>query len=137
MADTVSTITLLDTPKRLVIKLLNLSDGTGESGVTKVDKSTYTGLNGLEPDHFIIERIEYDISGMIVTLLTDATSDVVLARMGGTGGGHLDYREAGGLSTKRGDNSPGDILLTTTAASASDSYDITLYLKKVDSSSSV
>lgn len=131
MADLVSTIVILNNPKRLVIKLLNLSDGTGESGVVKVDKSTYTGLNGLEPSFFMIEKIEYDISGMVVSLSVDATTDVVLARMGGTGGGVLDWTKSGGLSTKAAGDT-GDILLTTVGHTSGDSYDITLHLRKHD-----
>ena len=39
MADAVSSQTLVDTDKRTVIKITNLSDGSGESAVKKVDVS--------------------------------------------------------------------------------------------------
>ena len=37
MADTVASQTLADGPKTAVLKLTNISDGSGESAVTKVD----------------------------------------------------------------------------------------------------
>ena len=42
MADTVTSQTILDTPYRLVMKFTNVSDGTGESAVKKVDVSAFT-----------------------------------------------------------------------------------------------
>ena len=40
MADTVSTRILEQGERNLVVQLTNLSDGTGETGVVKVDAST-------------------------------------------------------------------------------------------------
>ncbi len=39
MADTVASQTILDGPTHAVMKFTNISDGTGESAVTKVDVS--------------------------------------------------------------------------------------------------
>ena len=39
MADAVASQTIVDDNRRAVIKLTNISDGTGESAVTKVDVS--------------------------------------------------------------------------------------------------
>ena len=39
MADTVATQTIIDGSKTAVLKFTNISDGTGESAVTKVDVS--------------------------------------------------------------------------------------------------
>ena len=67
---------LIDNDRRAVIKLTNGSDGT-ESAVTKVDVS---GLNaddeGRTCTSVSIEGIRYDIAGMKVRLLWDATTDV-------------------------------------------------------------
>lgn len=132
MADTVSTVTIYNSPRRLVIKFLNRSDGTGESNVVKVDKSAYTGLNGLEPSCFMLERVDYDVQGMEVQISVDATTDVVLERLEGYG--TIDYtqdRKFPGLST-RATGDTGDILFSTNGHSAGDHYDITLYLRKKD-----
>ena len=42
MADTVTSQTILNTPYRLVMKFTNVSDGSGESAVNKVDVSAFT-----------------------------------------------------------------------------------------------
>jgi hypothetical protein len=134
MADVVSSIVLVNNPKRLVVKLMSRSDGTGESNVVKVDKSTYTGLNGLEPSYFRIERVQYNVSGMEVAVSVDATTDVVLFRLNGGAAavsGEMCFYEEGGLTTSAvGDT--GDILFSTNGHSAGDSYDITLHMRKID-----
>jgi hypothetical protein len=129
MADTVSTKVLLNTRKRLVLQFLNLSDGTGESSVVKVDKSTYTGVSGTEPDHFIVKTIQYACNGMDVDLSFDRTTDVVIARLSGLG--FNDYTIGGGfgfVDSTTGDT--GDILLTTRNHTSGDSYDIIIELEK-------
>jgi hypothetical protein len=131
MADTVSSKVLSNTPRRYVIQIMNLSDGTGETNVVKVDKSTLTGPNGLEPTHFMLDRIQGDTAGMGVTISVDATTDVVLARLGGVGRVNIDYRAQGGLSTKAtGDT--GDILVSTVGHSSGDSYNLVLHFTKMD-----
>lgn len=131
MADVVSTVVILDSPRRLVIKLLCRSDGTGETDVVKVDKSAYTGLNGREPSSFKIMKILYDVGGMEVKISSDHDTDVALARLSGMGPYCLDYRKSGGISTA-GTGGSGDILFTTLNHSSGDSYDITLHLIKKD-----
>ena len=42
MADAVTSQTIIDTEKRVVMKFTNLSDGNGESAVKKVDVSALT-----------------------------------------------------------------------------------------------
>jgi len=42
MADAVTSQTLLDTEKKSIFKFTNISDGTGESDVKKIDVSTLT-----------------------------------------------------------------------------------------------
>lgn len=129
MADAVSTKVIHNSPRKLVVQLTSLSDGTGESGVVKVDKSTFTGLNGLEPSKFVVEKIQYDVTSMRVALSFDRTTDVVFAVLQGIG--CLDYRKSGGfVDSTTGDT--GDILLTTTGAALGDGYHIILHLRKKD-----
>lgn len=130
MADAVSTKTLTDTPKRLVVQFTNLSDGTGESAVTKVDKSTFTGLDGTEPSSLVVERITGTIDGMEVRIYCDHTTDITIAQLAG-GQVDLDYRDQGGLQTS-GAGDTGDILFTTTGHSAGDSYNLVLHMRKKD-----
>lgn len=131
MADAVTSQTLIDNDRRAVIKLTNVSDGTGESAVTKVDVS---GLNaddeGRTCTSVSIEGIRYDIAGMKVRLLWDATTDVDCFVLGDSNNGTLCFKEFGGLSNNSGAGKTGDIKLTTIGASANDSYSVILCLLK-------
>lgn len=130
MADTVTSQTSFNGPYRLVMRFTNTSDGTGEAAVIKVDKSTFTGLNGLEPTKLAIERIRYSVAGMVVKILFDHTTDDQVAAL--QGDGELDFRSFGGVIDPASAGGTGDILFTTAAHSTGDSYDITLHMRKID-----
>lgn len=124
MADAVSSQILVDGERNAVMKFTNVSDGTGEAAVLKVDVSTLAG----SPATVSISRIDYDIAGMAVNILWDATSDVsciVLANHG-----TLDFECVGGLQNNAGAGVTGDILFTTIGASLNDTYSIVLHMKK-------
>lgn len=130
MADTVSTITVLNAPHKLTMKFLNKSDGTGESAVVKVTIANYTGATqpAVIPTSFVIEKIVYDIKAMQVQILADGTSPIVLATLGGFG--TLDYRASAGLNTVNAGTNGGGIKFTTIGAASGSTYDITLFMKK-------
>lgn len=109
---------------------MSRSDGTGESLVAKVVKANYTVPGGSAPSYFLIEKIDYDIVGMEVTLLADgASSDIILARLNGSR--KLEFHgTVEGISTLTPDGT-GNILLSTNLHAAGDCYDITLYLRLV------
>lgn len=130
MADAVSTKVLLDTPKRYVVQFTNLSDGTGESGVTKVDKSTLTGLNGAEPSSLVVESIKGEVIGMSIRLYCDHTTDITIAQLQ-SGNVDLNYKAFGGFQTS-GAGDTGDILLTTSGHTAGDSYTLLIEFRKKD-----
>lgn len=131
MTDTVSTLTILNGPAKLTQKFLNKSDGTGESGVTKVTVSNYTNAN--QPaqtcTNMLIEKINYDIQGMKVQIIADGTTPVILATLGGFG--HHDYRKSGGLNSVNTGTGAGNIKFTTIGAAANSTYDITLFMRKI------
>jgi len=124
MADAVSSQTLIDGPKNVVIKLTNLSDGSGESAVLKVDVSTLLGA----PSRVRIKRVHYSVAGMVATLLWDATTDVRILDL--QGDGTFDCSEFGGLYNNAGAGVTGDILLTTSGAALNESYSIILEMIK-------
>lgn len=130
MADTVTTKTVFSGTRHMVMNFTNLSDGTGESAVTKIDKSTLVGPNGLEPSFLMIEDVQFNLYGMAVRIYVDATSPLTLLQLG-EGTGDLNYKHAGGLSTKAA-GATGDILFTTAGATANDSYDITIKFRLHD-----
>lgn len=128
MADAVTSQTLVDGERNLVVKLTNLSDGTGESAVTKVDVSALTAsaTNGACTE-VRIDKIQYDINGMEVQLLWDGSPDLIIGKF--TGQDEQCYKKFGGL-TNNASTPTGDVLLTTTNHTAGDSYTIILHMVK-------
>ena len=136
MADAVTSQTLSDGGTTAVVKLTNISDGSGESSVAKVDVSGLTSAaDGTDCSRVHIEQIWYDIGGMRVALEWNATSNVVAAVLGGSaaagpGSGHMDFRSFGGLKNNAGGGINGDIDLTTHGHTSHDHYTIVLQLRK-------
>lgn len=124
MADAVTSQTLLDGTRNVVMKFTNLSDGTGETAVAKVDVSALAG----SPSRVRIMKIHYSVAGMVATLLWDATPDVRILDLQGYG--RFDCREFGGLTNNAGSGITGDIMLTTAGHSSGDSYSIVLEMVK-------
>ena len=131
MADTVASQTIDDGPRYAVIKLTNVSDGTGESAVTKVDVSGLaSSANGVACTGATIQKIWWQCTGMKVSILFDATSDVLAIQLGENQSGYHDYTLFGGLTNNAGSGKTGDIKFTTVNHSSGDTYTIILYLKK-------
>ena len=136
MADAVTSQTLADGDKIAVIKLTNISDGTGESSVKKVDVSALAANSaGAACAHATINQIWYDIGGMRVALEWNATSNVVAAVLGGSAAagnvsGYMDFRSFGGIKNTLASGYDGDIDLTTHGHTNHDHYTIILELSK-------
>jgi hypothetical protein len=131
MADAVTSQTLADGPKYAVMKFTNISDGTGESAVTKVDVSALaSSADGDACSGVVIERIWWQCIGMKVQILWDATSDQFCIELGENQSGNHDYTIFGGLTNNAGAGKNGDIKFTTVGATAADTYTVILYLRK-------
>ena len=136
MADAVTSQTLSDGGTTAVVKLTNISDGSGESSVAKVDVSGLTSAaDGTDCSRVHIEQIWYDIGGMRVALEWNATSNVVAAVLGGSAAagnvnGHMDFRSFGGVKNTLASGYNGDIDLTTHGHTSHDHYTIVLQLRK-------
>lgn len=124
MADAVSSQTIVDGERNVVMKFTNTSDGTGESAVKKVDVSALTGA----PATVRINKIRYSVAGMVARLLWDADTDVTIVDL--QGDGCLDASEFGGLPNNAGTGKTGDIMLTTVGHTSGDSYSIILEMAK-------
>ena len=131
MADAVTSQTLIDGERTAVLKFTNISDGTGESAVKKVDvsalsssgnKQTCTGCS--------IEKIWWQCNGMKVQILFDASSDVIAIELGENQSGYHDYSSFGGIANNSGGGKTGDIMFTTVGHSSADSYTIILQVRK-------
>jgi hypothetical protein len=128
MADTVDTKVVFSGRKRYVVHLTNVSDGTGESGVAKVDISALTGF-GFTPTYTVVDMIEANVQGFTsVRLFWDHTTDDEIAVLG-TGPNLIDWNAVGGNVDPKSTGGTGDILLTTAGAVSGATYDITLYLR--------
>lgn len=126
MADAVATQVILDGKKKTILKFTNLSDGTGEAAVAKVDVS---GLSPV-PAKVSITRIWFLTDGMSVNVLFDATTNVIAAMLPAGDSGELDFRSFGGVPNNAGAGVTGDILFTTVGHVAGDTYTVILELTK-------
>ena len=125
MADTVTTQVLSDTSGvKYVAKLTNISDGTGESLVTKVDASALTFMT--EDGNRKIAKIWWSVN------TTNNKSAVELVWAGATnatalvlsGQGYWDLRTAGNEILNNATTPTGDVLLSTRDFVVGDSYTI-------------
>ena len=131
MADAVTSQTLFDGDKHVVMKFTNISDGTGESAVKKVDVSALeSDINGNTCTSVAIEKIWWQCIGMKVRMFFDATSDVFIIELGENQSGYHDYSEFGGIKNNAGSGKTGDIDFTTVGHSSADTYTIILKMRK-------
>ena len=131
MADAVASQTILDGPTHAVMKFTNISDGSGESTVKKVDVSALSAANdGSACSGVSIEQIWWQCNGMAVSILFDATTNVLAIRLGENQSGYHDYRSFGGITNNAGSGKTGDILFTTIGHSSADTYTIILSMHK-------
>ena len=129
MADAVTSTTIVDNDKRLVVQLTNLSDSTGESAVTKVDVSALsTRADGTACSGVKINKIYHSVVGFTqVQLLWNATTNTIAIALAQDSNGHMDFSSFGGIqNTAAASGKTGDIKLTTVGAASNDSYVIVL-----------
>lgn len=129
MADAVTSQTIFDGERKAIMKFTNVSDGTGETAVLKVD------VAALIPDSFeqscksvTLERIHVSINGMSVAILWDANTDVP-AFIAAPGVYSFDFDKFQ-VPNDAGTGKTGDILFTTIGATAGDTYTIILEMVK-------
>lgn len=129
MADTVDTLTIRNANGHLVQRYTNESDGTGESGVTKVDISTFQTASRATPTYSTVRRIEWVVAGMnYVVLRWDHDTDDEIAVLP-AGSGVIDFTQEGGGVDPRSTGGTGDIKLTTDGAVDGASYNIVVHYK--------
>jgi len=123
MADAVTSQTLVDNDRTAIMKFTNISDGTGESAVLKVDVSALNpSASGKTCTKVTVTKIYIANHGMEVRMLWDATTDVpfYLSSPGATQ--TLDMTGFGGITNNGGTGSTGDIVFSTADASSGDTY---------------
>ena len=125
MADTVTTQTIADTSGvKFVAKLTNLSDGSGETLVKKVDASELTFMS--EDGNRTIARVYYSIntsdrkSG--VEIIWDGATNATALFLSGQG--FMDFRTDGNSIPNNATTPTGDVLLSTKNFASGDNYTI-------------
>lgn len=123
MADTVTSQKIVDGERNVIMKFTNISDGTGESAVTKVDVSTLTPDSyGAPCTRVTVTKIYIAAHGMEVRMLWDASTDVpfFLSSPGATQ--TLDFSNFTGITNDAGAGVTGDIVFSTSDATSGDTY---------------
>jgi hypothetical protein len=131
MADAVTSQTIQDGERKAVLKFTNVSDGTGETNVVKVDVSSLSAnSSGQACTKVTVAQIWWQCVGMGVELLFDATANVLVIGLSPDSNGYHDYTPFTGIPNNAGSGVTGDILFTTIGASANDTYTVILELIK-------
>jgi len=127
MADAVTSQTIFDGEHLFIGKFTNISDGTGESGVVKIDVSALSANgHGLACNEVKINKLWAHTIGMSVDILWDATTDVLCETVPAEKLTEINYNSFGGIPNNAGAGKTGDVLFTTVGASAGDRYTIIL-----------
>lgn len=131
MADAVATQTLFDGERMAIMKFTNISDGTGETKVTKVDVSTLNPSSFNKAcDGVTITKIHALTHGLEVDMYWDATTDVFILSVPQNTMYSMDLTQFGGLWNNAGAGKNGDVQFSTRDASAGDTYTIILEMVK-------
>ena len=134
MADAVASQTIQDGERTAVMRFTNVSDGTGESAVKKVDVSALAANSaGQACTEVHIQRIYWMTVGMSVKLEFDASTNVLLTHIPADATGDEYYDNFTAIPNNAGSGKTGDIDFTTVGHSSGDSYMIILeMIKKYD-----
>ena len=110
MADTVTGPTILqENDARVVIKIVNQSDGSGATTVFGDVSAMATNENGASCLHLVLQRIWFSCQGGdggdSYARLDEEDDDGDIPIIGLTGTGYWDFREFGGMKTDKSSNS--------------------------------
>ena len=131
MADTVTSQTIQDGERVAVLKFTNVSDGTGESAVKKVDVSALNANKAGESCTSVsIAHIYWACVGMRVNIEFDATTNVLAMPLPADSTGDEYYDLFSGIPNNAGSGVTGDIDFTTVGHSSGEAYSIILVLNK-------
>lgn len=125
MADTVSSLTIADTSGvKFTGKFTNISDGTGETLVTKVDASNTTFMT--EDGNRKISKIYWSVNSAnaksAVEILWAGTTNATAVLLSGQG--YWDLRTDGNEITNNATTPTGDVLFSTKNFASGDNYTI-------------
>lgn len=112
--------------RKWIAQFTNISDGTGESAVRKINISELFLPDGTTPTRSIIEKIEYDAFGFTsIRLYWDRTPAANIAVLAGNNHACIDYtKEGGNVDPGESGDGTGDFMLTASGATSGDSYNV-------------
>jgi hypothetical protein len=121
MADAVTITTIEDGPRWLVMRFTDISDGTGETLVLKVNAASAHGVvvqgQTFYPGvHLKIRELEWSVYGFGLELLWDATTPVTAYTCWGVD--HQKFDRFGGITNPKTTGATGNILFSTTQPAA-------------------
>jgi hypothetical protein len=139
MAFTATSQILEQGPNRVVMKFTGFTDtGTNETSVKKVDAQSPAigdflfGQQFVPGTSLVVADLWWNVEGMVLRMIWEATSNVELADLQGFG--HWPLRDLqggfGGLANPKTAGSTGSILFTTVGAVAGASYTVVLEMIK-------
>ena len=131
MADAVTSQTLLDGERLAIMKFTNISDGTGETAVTKVNVSTLTpSASGKACTAVTVTKITSVCHGMEVRMYWDATTDVPFFLSTVNTNYENDFSKIGGITNNAGTGKNGNIVFSTSDQTSGDTYTVVLEMVK-------
>ena len=132
MADAVTSQTIQDGARNLIMKFTNVSDGSGESAVAKVDVSALSAdpMTGATCTRVVISKIQFSTVGMSVKIEFDASTNVLAAHLPADYADELDFTSFTGIPNNAGSGITGDIDFTTVGHGSGDAYTVVLTMVK-------
>ncbi len=131
MADTVTSQTIQDGQRKAVLKFTNVSDGTGEAAVVKVDVSAFTSKCQWGCLYWCNNTKNLlGLSWYGCQFIFDATANVLITGLPADSTGDEYYDNFTGIPNNAGSGKTGDVLFTTVGHSSGDTYSIILELVK-------
>ena len=131
MADAVTSQTLMDGERLAIMKFTNISDGTGESAVTKVTVSSLNANSlGQACNGVTVTKITCFCHGMEVRMYWDASTDVPFFLSNVNSNYENDFSNIGGISNNAGTGKNGNIVFSTSDATSGDTYTVVLEMVK-------
>jgi hypothetical protein len=131
MADAVTSQTLIDGERTVIMKFTNISDGTGESAVTKVNVSTLAySDSGKACTGVSVSKITAVCHGMEVRMYWDANTDVPFFLSNVNSNYTNDFSSFGGITNNASTGKNGNIVFSTSDASSGDTYTVVLEMIK-------
>jgi hypothetical protein len=138
MADTVQGPDILqENDARVVIKIVNQSDGTGGTTIFGDISAMAKNSEGKSALHLVLQRIWFSCQGGdggdSYARLDEEDSDGDIPVIGLTGSGYWDFREFGGIKTDKSANTnESDVnLVVPSTADAANMYTIVAEFKKL------